>query len=164
MKTLYFIRHAKSSWDFPQLSDDERPLTEKGIKRTKKMGDFLKNNNVKPEIIISSYANRAFHTAQIIAKKIDFPEKNIKVDRSIYSSSIDNIFSIIFGISDEYESVMLFGHNPTFTNLANYFLDDKIENLPTSGFACFQFETDNWNEIVNSKISNGYVVFPKSIK
>lgn len=163
MKTLYFIRHAKSSWDFPQLADDERPLTEKGIKRTKKLGSYLGNNEILPELIISSYANRAFHTAQIIAKKIGFPEKDIKIDRSIYSSSIDNIFSIIFGISDNYNSVMLFGHNPTFTNLANYFIENKIENLPTSGFVSIEFETENWNEIANCKIKNTTVIFPKEL-
>lgn len=163
MKTLYFIRHAKSSWDFPQLADDERPLTEKGIKRTKKLGSYLGNNEILPELIISSYANRAFHTAQIIAKKIGFPEKDIKIDRSIYSSSIDNIFSIIFGISDNYNSIMLFGHNPTFTNLANYFIENKIENLPTSGFVSIEFETENWNEITNCKIKNTTVIFPKEL-
>lgn len=163
MKTLYFIRHAKSTWDFPQLSDDERPLTEKGIKRTKKLGVFLNNKEILPDILISSHANRAFHTAQIIAKKIGFPEKNIKIDRSMYSSGIDNVFSIIFGITDNYNSAMLFGHNPTFTNLANYFLEEKIDNLPTSGFVCLQFETDNWNEIVNTKISNGYVIIAKNL-
>lgn len=163
MKTLYFIRHAKSSWDFPQLADDERPLTEKGIKRTKKLGSYLGNNEILPELIISSYANRAFHTAQIIAKKIGFPEKDIKIDRSIYSSSIDNIFSIIFGISDNYNSIMLFGHNPTFTNLANYFIENKIENLPTSGFVSIEFETENWNEIANCKIKNTTVIFPKEL-
>jgi phosphohistidine phosphatase len=163
MKTLYFIRHAKSSWDFPQLADDERPLTEKGIKRTKKLGSYLGINEILPELIISSYANRAFHTAQIIAKKIGFPEKDIKIDRSIYSSSIDNIFSIIFGIPDNYNSVMLFGHNPTFTNLANYFIENKIENLPTSGFVSIEFETENWNEITNCKIKNTNVIFPKEL-
>jgi phosphohistidine phosphatase len=163
MKTLYFIRHAKSSWDYPQLSDDERPLTDSGIKRTKKLGIYLNEKEVLPELIISSHANRAFHTAQIIAKKINFPVKNIKVERSIYSSGIDNIFSVIYGISDDYNSVMLFGHNPTFTNLANYFLNDKIENLPTSGFVCVEFETEHWNEIVNSKIKDSYVVFPKKL-
>ncbi len=163
MKTLYFIRHAKSSWDFPQLADDERPLTEKGIKRTKKLGNYLENNNILPELIISSYANRAFHTAQIIAKKIGFPEKNIKIERSIYSSSIDNIFSILFGINNSYKSVMLFGHNPTFTNLANYFIEDKIDNLPTSGYVSVDFETDNWNEIANCKIIKTTVIFPKEL-
>jgi phosphohistidine phosphatase len=163
MKTLYLIRHAKSSWDFPQLVDDERPLTEKGIKRTKKLGDYLVNNEILPEIFISSHANRAFHTAQIIAKKIGFPEKNIIIERSIYSAGIDNIFSVIFGITDNYNSVMLFGHNPAFTNLANYFFENKIDNLPTSGYVCIEFDTENWNEITNSKIIKTTVIFPKEI-
>jgi len=163
MKALYIIRHAKSSWDYPQLSDEERPLNEKGIKRSNKLGNFLKSKDVLPDIMISSHANRAFHTAQLIAKKINFPEKNIIIDRSIYSSSVDNIFSIIFGISDNYNSVIMIGHNPTFTNFSNYFLDDKIDNLPTSGMVYFEFETDNWNEIITSTKLKNYLILPKEL-
>ena len=58
---------------------------------------------------------------------------------------------------------MLFGHNPTFTNLANYFIEDKIDNLPTSGYVSVDFETDNWNEIANCKIIKTTVIFPKEL-
>lgn len=163
MKTIYLIRHAKSSWDFPLLSDEERPLIEKGIKRTKKLGDYLKSKNIAPEIIFSSHANRAFNTAQIIAKKLNIPEANIKIDRKIYNSGIDEIFLIIFGLPEQFNSVMLFGHNPVFTNLVNYFSDEKIDNLPTSGFACIEIDTKNWNEILNTEVTNSYTIFPKKL-
>jgi phosphohistidine phosphatase len=163
MKTLYFIRHAKSSWDFPELSDEERPLIEIGIKRTKKIGNFLAENNVKADIIISSHAVRALQTAKIIAKKINYPESNIIIDNKIYGSGIDRLFTTIYGISNEYNTAILFGHNPTFTNIANYFLDEKINNLPTSGLVCVEFDTDEWNTIVNVSRLNSFVIRPKEL-
>ncbi|NVN94951.1 MAG: histidine phosphatase family protein [Bacteroidetes bacterium] len=163
MKTLYLIRHAKSSWDFTQLTDEERPLIEKGIKRAKKIGKYLKEKNIKADLIISSHAIRAIHTAQIIAKKINYPEENIIIDKKIYASGIDNLFDTIFGIPNDFNCVILFGHNPTFTNIANYFLDIKIDNLPTSGLICVKFETDEWNEIIHAKKLENYVIFPKEL-
>ncbi len=164
MKTLYLIRHAKSSWDFTELTDEKRPLMEKGIKRAKKVGSYLKENNIKADIIISSHANRAFHTAQIIAKRINYPEEKIIIDKKIYESGIDSLFNTIHGISNNCKSAILFGHNPTFTNIANYFLDEKIDNLPTSGLVCIEFETDNWNKIVNAPKLKNYIIRPKELK
>ncbi len=163
MKTIYFIRHAKSSWDFTELSDEERPLIDKGIKRAKKLGKYLREQNISTDMIISSHANRAFQTAQIIAKKINYPLDKIIIDKKIYGIGIDNLFDIIYGISDEYKTIILFGHNPTFTNIANYFLNEKIENLPPSGMVCIEFETDQWNNIVNAPKLKNYVILPKEL-
>jgi len=163
MKTLYIIRHAKSSWEFTNLSDEERPLIEKGIKRSKKIAKYLKGKNVKADIIISSHANRALNTAQIIAKKIDYPLEKIIIDKKIYGSGIDNLFNIIYGISNDYNSAILFGHNPTFTNIANYFLDEKIDNLPTAGLVCIEFDTDQWNKINTAPKLNNYIIRPKEL-
>jgi phosphohistidine phosphatase len=163
MKTLYFIRHAKSSWDYPELSDEERPLIEKGIKRTKKIGNYLIANNIQTDVIISSHACRALDTAKIIAKKINYPENNIIIDKKIYGSSIDRLFTIIFGISNDKNTAFLFGHNPTFTNIANYFLDEKIDNLPTSALFCVQFDTDEWNAIINAPKLKNYIIRPKEL-
>jgi phosphohistidine phosphatase len=163
MKTIYFIRHAKSSWDFTELTDEERPLIEKGIKRAKKLGKYLREQNVNTDLIISSHATRAFETAQIIANKINYPPDKIIIDKKIYRIGIDNLFDTIFGISDEYSNIIIFGHNPTFTNIANYFLDEKIENLPPSGLVCIEFETDQWNKIINAPKLKNYVILPKEL-
>jgi phosphohistidine phosphatase len=163
MKSLYFIRHAKSSWDFTELSDEKRPLIEKGIKRTKRIGNYLIANNIHADVIISSHACRALDTAKIIAKKIGYPENKIIIDSKIYGSGIDRLFTIIFGISNEFDTAFLFGHNPTFTNIANYFLDEKIENLPTSGLFCIQFDTNEWNTIINAPKLKNYIIRPKEL-
>ncbi len=79
MKTLYIVRHAKSSWDHPGLGDDQRPLLEKGKKRTKYVVDYFLENNINPDLIISSHAVRAFETAKIIATSLDYPENKINL-------------------------------------------------------------------------------------
>jgi phosphohistidine phosphatase len=163
MKTLYFIRHAKSSWDYPELSDEERPLIEKGIKKTKKIGNYLSANHINADVIISSHACRALDTAKIIAKKLNYPEDKIIIEKKIYGSGIDRLFDIIFGISNEYDTAFLFGHNPTFTNIANYFLEEKIDNLPTSGLFCVQFDTNEWNAIINAPRLKNYIIRPKEL-
>ncbi|MCX6229965.1 MAG: histidine phosphatase family protein [Bacteroidetes bacterium] len=163
MKTLYFIRHAKSSWDYPELSDEERPLIEKGIKRTSKIAHYLAENNVIADIIISSHAERALQTAKIIAKKINYQDNKIIIDKNIYGTNIDRLFTTIFSISNEYHTAIIFGHNPTFTNIANYFLDEKIDNLPTSGLVCVEFDTDEWNTIVNVSRLKCFVIRPKEL-
>ena len=163
MKTLYLIRHAKSSWENSEHNDEERPLIEKGIKRAKKIGNYLKGKNVEADVIISSHANRALETAQIIAKKINYSKDKIIIDKKIYDSGIDNLFNIIYGTSNDYKCIILVGHNPTFTNIANYFLDEKIDNLPTAGLVCIEFETNQWNEIVNATKLKNYVIRPKEL-
>ena len=81
----------------------------------------------------------------------------------------DSIFSAYenytwkFNYTDEYNTIILFGHNPTFTNIANYFLDEKIDNLPTSGLVCIEFETDKWNTIASSPKLKNYVIRPKEL-
>ena len=135
----------------------------KGENKTKLAAENLLSKKVKVDLIISSHAIRAIHTAQIIAKKINYPEENIIIDKKIYASGIDNLFDTIFGIPNDFNCVILFGHNPTFTNIANYFLDIKIDNLPTSGLICVKFETDEWNEIIHAKKLENYVIFPKEL-
>lgn len=163
MKTLYLVRHAKSSWNYPDLRDDERPLLEKGKKRTKKVIDFLLEHDVTVDCIKSSHAVRALETAHIIAHALHFPLEEIQVEKQIYHANADRMFDQFYDLSDNISSVMMVGHNPTFTSFANYFLDKKIDWLPTSGIVSISFETDTWNEIMSAARKTNFVVFPKMI-
>lgn len=163
MKTLYIVRHAKSSWDHPGLGDDERPLLQKGVKRTLKIARFLKEKNVLPDLLIASFAVRAHETARIIANFIGYPEDKILVTTKLYHASADGIYDELFSLSDASKSVMLFGHNPTFTSFANHFLDDKIAWLPTSGVVSITFETDKWTDISLAHHKINFVVAPKDL-
>jgi len=164
MKRLYIIRHAKSSWDHPGLADHERPILEKGIKRTTLVSDYLFGHNCKVDLMISSHAIRARQTASIIAKGLSYPEEKIQISTSIYHGNIDSIFDQLYELTDDINSVMLFGHNPTFTSLANYFLPRKIDWLPTSAVVCIEFDTDKWEDFINARKKVKFVITPRLLK
>jgi len=164
MKTLYIVRHAKSSWDEPGLADHDRPLIAAGIKKTNLIIDYLKNKNVLPDLIISSSATRAKNTAFLIAKGLGYPLAEVIVDVKMYHASPEAILNELYALPDNVSSVMIFGHNPTLTYFVNQFLEPTIVNLPTSGVVTIEFATDNWTEIGAAKFRNLFTVFPKMLK
>ena len=99
MKTLYIVRHAKSSWDHPGLEDHQRPLLEKGKKRTRYIIDYLLKNESKPGIIISSHAVRAHETAKIIANAFNYPENEIVISKNLYFCDLDSCYNLFFDLS-----------------------------------------------------------------
>jgi len=161
MKKLYIVRHAKSSWDHPELPDHDRPLTEKGKKRTKVVNDYLLKKNIKVDFIISSTAIRAIETARYIARAVGYPLKDIKVDPQLYHADIEKLKDQFFDLSDQFNNVMIVGHNPTFTNFVNLFLEPKIDWLPTTGIVCIEFDTNHWDKILTSNWKTKFVVTPK---
>lgn len=163
MKTLYIVRHAKSSWKYPELPDDERPLLEKGKKRTRKIIDFLIEKDVKVDLIISSHATRALETAKIIGHAIGYPEDNIMISRQVYHSSADRLYDQFYDLNDKINSLMIVGHNPTLTNFANHFLDEKIDWLPTSAVVSVSFDTPHWVNVPLAKRTTNFVVAPKEL-
>lgn len=164
MKTIYILRHAKSSWEFPHLSDEERPLIDKGKKRTRLIIQYLQDNKIFPDIIISSHATRAYETAKIVARAIGCPADKILINRTIYHSDEESLIDQFYDISDQNSSAMLVGHNPTLTNFVNLYLDDKIEWLPTSGLVSISFDTDKWTEISSAKSRVNFVITPSLLK
>lgn len=162
MKTLFIVRHAKSSWEY-NVPDDERPLLQKGIKRTNKIAEFLLNKNIKVDMLISSHAVRALDTAKIIAEAIGYPEEKISISPQVYHGGTDQLYDELFKLPDDIQSVMLFGHNPTFTSFANHFLDRKIEWLPTSAVVSITFKTDTWVKIPMCKWSTKFVITPREL-
>ena len=163
MKLLYIVRHAKSSWDFPELSDHERPLLEKGKKRTRKMIEFLKSKKAKPDIIISSSALRARETAGYFAVGLGLSQEDVIIDPTLYHADYERIFDQFIDLSDQNNAVMLVGHNPAFTNFVNLFLVPPIDWLPTSAVVCLSFDTNHWDEIKNSGYEVKFVAYPKLI-
>jgi phosphohistidine phosphatase len=163
MKRLYLVRHAKSSWEGPGGSDMDRPLLEKGITRTMKVIRFLNDRKVKIDLMISSPAERAFKTAVLVAKGIGYPEDKIQIDRKIYDGYYDRILDLIYATSDEVNSLMIFGHNPTITHLANLFLHPGIELLPTTGTVCISFDTKKWESIPSVDPVSEFIINPKML-
>jgi phosphohistidine phosphatase len=164
MKLLYIVRHAKSSWDHPGLEDYQRPLLEKGKKRTKYIVDYLLQNQVHVDLILSSHATRALETAKIIANALTYPENRIMISKNIYHGDSESLFNHFYDLSDDVNSLMMVGHNPTFTYFANYFLDKPIDNLPTSGVVCIEFRTTQWQNFLEAPRKTKFVISPRSLK
>jgi len=164
MKTLIIVRHAKSSWDNPMLTDHDRPLLEIGKKRTRLVVNKLQDLHLKPDLIISSSAIRALETAQYLAKGLDYPKEAIKTSSAYYMASTRDLLNEFFDMPDRFNTVMMVGHNPTLTNLANNFLTRPLDNLPTSGIVKLCFKTDSWDQILQSELTCELVITPKSLK
>ncbi|MBK8944242.1 MAG: histidine phosphatase family protein [Ignavibacteriae bacterium] len=147
MKTLYLMRHSKSSWENRLLSDFERPLNERGLRDAPFMGNILSKLISTPQIVFSSPAQRAISTAEVIAQSLNFDLQKIIKDEKIYHAVVSDIMRIVYTVDDNIESIMIFGHNPTFTQVSNYLSDKIIDNIPTSGFVKIDFDLNSWKNI-----------------
>ncbi|MCS7087460.1 MAG: histidine phosphatase family protein [Thermoflexales bacterium] len=150
MKTLLLVRHAKSSWDYPDLADIERPLNERGLRNAPEMGRRLALRGVRPDLILSSPAVRALTTARLIAQQLDYPEDNIRVDERIYEAAPETLLTVISELDPALRVVLLVGHNPELTELAQRWTD-KIEHMPTAAVAEFAFSAKTWAEAVQQR-------------
>jgi len=160
MKTLFLIRHAKSSWDNSALPDKDRPLNDRGRRDAPKIGDQLAKRDVKPDLMLSSPAVRALETAEIIAKKLDYKRKKIVVDDRLYAATAEDLLDVVHKLGDKLERVMLFGHNPELTELAHR-LSRKITNMPTCAVAEFTFDAKSWSSIGKAKPAKVALDYPK---
>ena len=147
MKTLYLLRHAKSSWKYPNLDDFERPLNKRGRKNVPFMGKVLKKLKVAPDLVISSPANRASMTARMIAAAINYPLENIRYSEAIYEFSEKALIHVVKQIDDAVNKAMVVGHNPAINGLANYIGDQPIGNIPTCGAICVELDISSWAKL-----------------
>lgn len=161
MKYIYLVRHAKSSWEDYSLSDIERPLNKRGLRDAPFMGKLLNQQHISPDRIITSPAKRALSTAEIFMKEMDIPAEDIIIDNRIYGASPIEMINFITGIPDDFSNIMIFGHNPTFTTLANFLADAKIDNLPTCSVTGIEFSVNTWNETGKSKGKVIFFEYPK---
>ncbi len=165
MKKLYLIRHAKSSWDDPDLRDFDRPLNNRGLKNAPTMGKRLKEKRVTPDVMWSSPAVRALETCRLIAQKIGYPEDRIKTDRRIYHASEDHLLTVIKEFKDnpkdDEEVVLIFGHNPGLTEFANLLLNETIDNIPTCGVVAATLHIQSWKDAAYGCGKLDFFDFPK---
>jgi phosphohistidine phosphatase len=163
MRTIYLIRHAKSSWDSPEIRDFDRPLNHRGIKDAAEMAELLVIKGVKPDLLVSSPAKRALTTASTFAEAFHLKEDEIAQNTDIYESNPLTILKIIRQWPDDASIVLIFGHNPTFTEVANYFARQYIDNIPTCGIVQVESTALSWREVdeKNSRVKSTY--FPKEL-
>lgn len=162
MKTLYLMRHAKSSWDFPELSDHDRPLNNRGRKDAPLMGRELMSREVTVDLIVSSSAVRALTTATLVAKELEYDTEKIAVEEEIYKANKQELLTIIKHIPNQFDKVMLVGHNYTISELANMLSPDMVPTMPTAAVVCLTFNCGTWAEINKQNASFAFFDYPKN--
>jgi len=160
-KKIFIVRHGKSDWGTPDMPDIDRPLKPRGVRDAYKMAKLLKKKKEQVDFIISSPATRAIHTAIIFSRVLQIPEKNILIEYGLYMADSVSIKEYCHKISDEYNGVMIVGHNPGFTNFANKFTPSEINNVPTSGLVILDFDCNSWKDINPGVLKNHFFDYPK---
>jgi phosphohistidine phosphatase len=163
MKTLFLVRHAKSSWDNTVLPDKDRPLGDRGMRDAPKIGKRLSKRDTSPDLILSSPATRAITTAKIIAKRLGYTLKDIVVDDRLYPGHMDDLLYVIHKLDDKLERVMIFGHNPGLTELAHH-LSNELTHMPTCAVAEFTFDAKSWSNIGAANVVREALDYPKKLQ
>lgn len=161
MKNLFLTRHAKSSWNNSGLADIDRPLNERGKKAAPFMGKLIVDKGEKPELLISSPANRALSTARAFGEVMGLVENDIIVNRAIYGAGAQQLLELVQNQDDLHKSIMLFGHNPTFTSFVNMLTGSNIMNVVTCGVVRINFEYSSWIDIDFGSGRLVYYEYPK---
>lgn len=156
MKTLYLVRHAKSSWEDPQLKDIDRPLNKRGERDAPFMGKLMDGKGIAPNVLISSPANRAYTTAKTFAVAMDYPVDEIIINPEIYGAGVDDLLEMVQNLKNDWNSAMLFGHNMTYTMFANLYAKPALENVPTCGIVALEFNIKTWTKVSRG---NGKLLF-----
>ncbi len=161
LRSLTLIRHAKSSWDHPELQDFDRPLNRRGLQDAPMMGQRLARANYRADAVISSPARRAITTAESIAAEIGFDADQIQQDPLVYGASLGALTEVVRGIGNRVRHAVLVGHNPGITQLCNFLGDSRIDNLPTCGLARMEFDAESWEDVPRQKGHLAEFDYPK---
>jgi phosphohistidine phosphatase len=154
MKLLYLLRHAKSSWDDPDLDDFDRPLNKRGRKSAKAMAAHFRAAGVAPDIVLCSPAKRTRETLKHLAPALDHVP--VRLDRRIYEASYQTLLLCLADLPSEVESVLLVGHNPGLERLALYLMSDQghgpgaarlQDKYPTGSLAVLSAPASEWSDL-----------------
>lgn len=161
---LTLLRHAKSSWSDPGLADHDRPLSKRGQRDAPMMGERLAARGARPSAILSSTARRALSTAKRVAEALDFRLDEVRSSQRLYFADTQRILQFIMEQPAEWPEIIVVGHNPGFTDLANLLLPElRLGNLVTAGYVAMDFPTDDWSEIAQVGARFLYWDYPKNI-
>jgi len=160
-KTLFLIRHAKSSWDDPSLNDFDRPLNERGKKDAPAMAKKLKDQKIKLDAFVSSPAKRARQTCSRFIKEFDFKKKKIIVDEKLYEATEENFYDVVENLKNKWDTVAIFSHNPGITSFANSLTEIRIDDMPTCSIFALKIDADKWKNFKTAKKKFWFFDYPK---
>ena len=162
MKTLLLVRHAKSSWDDPAMTDFDRPLNERGKKDAPAMADRLIARGITIGSFISSPAKRAKKTAKIFSQAFQRNEEEIILIPELYLASSSVFESVLASIESDSDTIALFSHNPGITDFANTLTAARIDDIPTCGIFAVSIDTDDWKNFRAAKKEFLFFDYPKA--
>ena len=145
MKTLTIVRHAKSSWKDASLRDRDRPLNKRGKRDAPEMGRRIDEAGVRPSLILSSPAVRAWKTAKAVAEAINYPREFLQKEDALYLASVERMLDVLVAQDNRFNNIMLVAHNPGLTEFANFLVPGLTNNLPTAGVVSVEIDQDDWS-------------------
>ncbi|UZH55703.1 histidine phosphatase family protein [Salinimicrobium tongyeongense] len=161
MKKLILVRHGKSSWE-EDLPDAERPLKKRAFKDAGLVLNAFSGFHEKPMQMWSSHATRALDTARIFQKRLEVEDKDFTIKKELYTFEVNSLRELITSCEDDVDTLMVFGHNPAITGVANQLGDQHFGNVPTTGLCLIEFEANKWQEIKDGKTV--LYLFPKNLR
>jgi phosphohistidine phosphatase len=167
VKTLYLLRHAKSSWDDPGLSDFDRPLAQRGIDASARIAHHMRENGIVPEVVLCSPAVRAKQTLEGLGDAVGPAE--IVFDHDIYDATESDLLAAVRRVKSDPGSVMLIGHNPSMQRLALLLcqegarLDELRAKYPTAALATLSLDVPEWHEVKMGAAELTEFVKPKEL-
>ena len=162
MKQVILVRHAKSDWDDPSLSDFERPLNDRGKRDAPVMAHRLFDKKIPIDIFISSPAKRAKKTATIFAAAYKVDKDEIVFRDELYGAAEEVFFDVIKNADKKADHIAIFSHNPGITDFANQLTDARIDNIPTCGVFAVKADCEKWSEFRDAKKEFLFFDFPKN--
>jgi len=145
LKTLLILRHAKSSWRDSELADHDRPLNKRGKQDAPRIGNLLRREDLVPDLIVSSSAKRAHKTAELVIEASGY-EGELRLDDELYAADPEGILDALQSLADDYERVMVIGHNPGLEELLEL-LTGEWQRLPTAALAQVKLRLDSWQDL-----------------
>lgn len=162
MKNLWLIRHAKSSWNLPELHDSLRPLNERGYHDAHEMSSRLKKLHAAPDLIVSSFAIRAYSTAVIFAKHLGYDTEKIRLTNELYETSPQHYFKLVTSLPESVDNVFLFGHNPSVSLTVGLLSDTEPFDMPTCCIVHLKFKVTRWDQCDTTSGKLEMLDYPKN--
>lgn len=142
------------------IDDYDRGLVDRGRRNSSEMGEYIKLREGGVDLIFTSSARRALETALAAAEKMDYPTEKVLADERLYFAPVPQMLKSLQGLPDDKVSCLFVGHNPSLTNLVNYF-NVKLDNLSTAAAVCFEFDTDSWSNISRDNARFSWIKIPE---
>ena len=163
MKTLLVMRHAKSDWGSASSGDHDRPLAPRGLKAARRMGRFISESGVAPDLVVTSTAVRAKTTAELASRAGEW-ESPITDDPNLYASDVERVLDVIAGIDPDVNRLLIAGHEPTWSSLVGWLIGGGRVSMPTAAVACLDLAHGGWTDLAHGACELRWLVTPKMLK